>query len=75
MYLRADVPLDLISDEMLKVKGYRIIEYEFKTEDNAYVSFWRIDSEKGLKEDPDEKKTPVVIQHGLLDCAMSWFLL
>ena len=62
------------ADDVLKVKGFDLQEFEFETEDHAFVSFWRIVPNHTTKTPEKNLKIPVIIQHGLLDCAMSWFL-
>lgn len=62
----------------MKVEGFDIREFECKTEDDAYVTFWRIVQSSTQNQQEKHKAShhskPVLIQHGLLDCAMSWFL-
>lgn len=70
-------------DDIVKIEGFTLKEYQCDTEDNVCVSFWRIIPEESIEIDEDnystyvklKKRKPVLIQHGLLDCSMSWFLL
>ena len=59
-------------DSILKHDGFNVEEYEFETEDHAFVTFWRVRAEIFI--DQNTVLDPVIIQHGLLDCSMSWFL-
>ncbi len=55
---------------MIVQKGFRIDEYLVKTEDDYTVAMWRVVN----LEKPITRAHPVFLQHGLLDCSISWFL-
>lgn len=56
-------------DEVLRQEGFRILEFDFPTQDGAYVACWRIVTEDASP----QSKPPVLLMHGLLDCSMTWF--
>jgi hypothetical protein len=91
MYLNPKVTTPLIVVDMVKVRGFEVVEYLCRTRDKANVCLWRIVPEVSEEEISDlsidgmrERTTsgtsfknwsrkPILIQHGLLDCSMSWF--
>ncbi len=57
-------------EEMIVLEGFRIDEYLVKTADDYTVTLWRVVN----LQQPPTREHPVLMQHGLLDCSISWFL-
>jgi pimeloyl-ACP methyl ester carboxylesterase len=50
--------------------GYSLQDFRFATKDQQEVHLWRI----RRQDPPPDKPYPVVILHGLLESASTWFL-
>ena len=71
MFFSAQVLFSINKDDFISHELFTLDIYECPTEDGAYVTLWRIRHGDLLKRN---NLNPILIQHGLLDCAMSWFL-
>lgn len=54
MYGNREVTMEMNLDDILKAEGFKIVEYECKTEDNAYVALWRIQPDLKTEENEEE---------------------
>jgi hypothetical protein len=57
-------------EEFIRLEGFSLEEHRFGTEDGDEVHLWRICRQSP----PPDKPFPVVILHGLLESASTWFL-
>ena len=56
--------------DVLTLDGFRIDTYTFLTDDKCTLTVWRVVN----LDTPISKPYPIFLQHGLLDCSVSWFL-
>lgn len=64
-------PLTMTYSEKVVKAGFEFEEHKIITEDGYILTAWRIPRKRG--EDVHTRKPPVLLQHGLLDDAYTWF--
>ena len=55
--------------------GYSFEEHKIKTEDGYILTAWRIPKKINEKNNPNQKKKPIILQHGLIDSSYTWLIL
>jgi len=63
--------LNMTYSEKIERLGYKFEELKVETKDGYINSIWRIPGKKSEKE--QKQKTPIILQHGLLDDSWTFF--
>ncbi len=72
-FTRPMLQLNITYAEKVYKSGFEFEEHKILTEDGYILTVWRIPRKIGEKN--DTKRSPVVLQHGLLDDSWTWFAL
>jgi lysosomal acid lipase/cholesteryl ester hydrolase len=57
--------------EIVNLNGFRTETHKVRTEDGYLLSLYRIPGRTGEKK---SRKPPILVQHGLVDCADTWVI-